>query len=242
MKGFITVLLFVLLNSCGSLYYATDIVYLDELQDGTTVFTNYDSTTIRLELKPLRPNFGRFSNNITIYSDNGGNWNTRPLWLDYGFYNNNYYSYYSNYYRPWNYWGWHMRPWATSNNWWEGPFNNQGYNVAYNSSRRSSLTESNRMSIKDKIAFGKMGNSRLVQDTNKINRKPVIKKPIIYKPLNNRPSYNFKPINNIPVYNNIKPVINNSKPNFNRPRVINNNVKSTRNNSKPSIRTIKNDH
>jgi len=225
----------ILLSSCG-VYQSTpvdeccetEVVYLDELQDGTTVFTSYDNTTIRLELKPLRPNF------YSGFNINYGYWNTRPLWLDYGFYNN-YYSYYNS---PWNYWDWYMRPWTASNSWYEGPFNNQGYNVAYNSSRRSSLTESNRMSIKDKIAFGKMGNSRLVQDTNK---KPIASKPVIYKPLNNnnRPSYNFTP-NSKPVINVIKPVINNSKPVFNRPPIINKNSKPTRNNTKPNVRIIKN--
>tara|TARA_B100000768_G_scaffold179180_1_gene196317 strand:- start:767 stop:1432 length:666 start_codon:yes stop_codon:yes gene_type:complete len=210
----------ILLSSCG-IYQSTpvdkccetDVVYLDELQDGTTVFTNYDNTTIRLELKPLRPNF------YSGFNINYGYWNTRPLWLDYGFYNN-YYSYFNS---PWNYWDWYMKPWTASNSWYEGPFNNQGYNVAYNSSRRNSIQD------------------QLEQDTNKINRKPVTTKTIIYKPLNNnnRPSYNFIP-NNKPVINNSKPVINNSKPSFNRPPRINNNSKPTRNNTKPNVRTIKN--
>ena len=42
------------------------------------------------------------------------------------------YSYYSHFYRPWNYWDYYMRPWT------QGPFDNQGYNVVYNSSRRTS--------------------------------------------------------------------------------------------------------
>ena len=40
-----------------------------------------------------------------------------------------------------------MRPWIPSNNWYQGPFDNQGYNVVYNSGRRGSLTESNRTKI-----------------------------------------------------------------------------------------------
>ena len=32
-----------------------------------------------------------------------------------------------------------MRPWRPFNNWTQGPFNNQGYNVVYNSSRRNSI-------------------------------------------------------------------------------------------------------
>jgi len=213
MKKLLAVLL--LLSSCGIYQSApvdkcceTDVVYLDELQDGTTIFTSYDSTFIRLELKPLRPNF------YSGFNINYGYWNTRPLWLDYGFYNN--YSYYSYFYRPWNHWDWYTRPWVASNSWYEGPFNNQGYNVVYNSSRRNSIQD------------------QLEQDTNKINRKPVASKPVIYKPLNNnnRPSYNFIPNN--------KPVINNSRPTFNKPPKINNNSRPSRNNSKSNVRIIKN--
>ena len=214
----------ILLSSCG-IYQSTpvdkccgtDVVYLDELQDGTTVFTSYDSATIRLEFKPLRPNF------YSGFDINYGYWGARPLWLDYGFYNNNYNSYYSHFYRPWNHWDWYMRPWIASNNWYEGPFNNQGYNIAYNSSRRNSIK------------------STLEQDTNKVNRKPVVSKPVIYKPLNNnnRPSYNF-PTNNKPVINTSKPVINNSRPTYSRPPIQNNNTRSTRSNIKSNVKIIKN--
>ncbi len=225
MKKLLVVLL---LSSCGIYQSApvdkcceTDVVYLDELQEETTVFTSLDFNTITLDFRPIRPRFH--------WGYSYGYWNERPLWLDYGFYNNNYYSYYSNFNRPWNYWDWYMRPWMASNSWYEGPFNNQGYNVVYNSSRRNSIQD------------------QLEQDTNKINRKPVPSKPVIYKPLNNnnRPSYNFIP-NNKPVINNSrppinnKPVINNNRPNFNQPPRINNNSRPSRNSSKPNVRIIKN--
>ena len=55
--------LLVLLSGCASYQSLpidkcceTDVVYLDELQDGTTIFTNYDNYTIRFDYKPLRPN------------------------------------------------------------------------------------------------------------------------------------------------------------------------------------------
>jgi len=116
-----------------------------------------------------------------------------------------------------------------SNNWNQGPFNNQGYNVAYNSSRRSSLTDSNRMSIENKIAFSKIGNSRLVTNKPVINTKPVI--------INNtKPVWNnTKPI----IQNNTKPIIrnnNNNRPsnNYNRPSVNYNNSSV-----RPSSNTIR---
>tara|TARA_B110000438_G_C15418443_1_gene480744 strand:+ start:154 stop:561 length:408 start_codon:yes stop_codon:yes gene_type:complete len=125
-----------------------------------------------------------------------------------------------------------MRPWMPSNNWNQGPFNNQGYNVAYNSSRRSSLTESNRMSIENKIAFGKIGNSRLVTNTPVVNTKPVIvNKPVVN---NSKPVWNNnnKPIirnnSNRPSYNNSRPSFNNnSKPSFNNNSKPNNNSRPT---------------
>ena len=209
----------------------TEVVYLDEVKgDSVNIFTSLDFNTITFKFKP------RFYRGSDFYWGNTYSyWGMRPLWMDFNNYGN-YYSfnspYYSSFYRPWNYWDYYMRPWMPSNNWNQGPFNNQGYNVAYNSSRRSSLTESNRMSIKDKIAFGKMGNSRLVTNKPVINTKPVIiNKPVV----NNKPIWNnnIKPIiknnNSRPSYNNSRPSINNNtKPSFN------NNSRPT-NNSKPTI-------
>jgi len=228
MKKLLAVLL--LLSSCGIYQSApvdkcceTDVVYLDELQDETTVFTSLDFNTITLDFRPIRPRFN--------WGYSYGYWNERPLWLDYGFYNNNYYSYYSNFYRPWNYWDWYMRPWMPSNNWNQGPFNNQGYNVVYNSSRRSSLIESNRMSIKDKI-----GQASMIASTKpRVNTKPVIiTKPVVNT---NKPTWNNNnSSNNIIIKpNNNKPIIrnNNSRPNFN-----NNSRPSFNNNSRPSNNVI----
>ena len=100
----------------------------------------------------------------------------RPLWLDFNFYHGNYYSYYSHFYRPWNYWDYYMRPWN------QGPFNNQGYNVVYNSSRRSSI-ENNIIS--------RPSRSRVI-----LNKKPVVSYNPVVKPRVN--------------YNKPKPIINNS--------------------------------
>ena len=193
-KGIIFGIIIMLLCGCGTYQLApvdkcceTDVVYLDEIEgDSVNVFTSLDFNTITLDFRPLRPRLH--------WGHSYGYWNERPLWLDFDFYYGNYYSYYSPYYsyfhRPWNHWDWYMRPWRPSNNWYQGPFNNQGYNVVYNSSRRSSLIESNRMSIENKIAFGKIGNSRLVTNKPVITTKPVIV--------------------NKPVVNNSKPVWNNN--------------------------------
>ena len=90
-----------------------------------SMFSNYDTNIIRFVIKPITPRF--------YFGNNYGYWGMRPLWLDFNFYHGNYYSYYSSFYRPWNYWDYYMRPWN------QGPFNNQGYNVVYNSSRRTSI-------------------------------------------------------------------------------------------------------
>ena len=231
-------LIIILLYSCGTYQLApvdkcceTDVVYLDEIKgDSVNVFTSLDFNTITLDFRPLRPRF--------YWGHNYGYWGSRPLWMDFDFYYGNHYSYYNPYYsyfnRPWNHWDWYMRPWMPSNNWNQGPFNNQGYNVVYNSGRRSSLTESNRMSIKDKI-----GQASMIASTKpRVNTKPVIiTKPVINT---NKPTWNSNNnSNNIIVKpNNNKPIIrnNNSRPsnNYNRPSVNYNNSSV-----RPSSNTIR---
>ena len=225
-KGIVFGVIIMLLASCSTYQLApkdecceTEVVYLEDVKPGTTVFSTLDFKTITLDFRP-----GFYRSSDLYWYHNYGYMSSRPLWMDYGFYQGNFYSYYSPYYssfyRPWNYWDWYMRPWMPSNNWYQGPFNNQGYNVVYNASRRGSLTESNRMSIKDQIAFGKMGNSRLVTNKPVVVNKPTIRvnKPRINNNNtiiinnNNRPSYN----------NNVRPPVNNNRPSINR-------------NSKPSI-------
>ena len=232
-KGLVIGFIIMALSSCSTYQLTpvdecceTEVVYLDEVKgDSVNIFTSLDFNTITFKFKP------RFYRGSDFYWGNTYSyWGMRPLWMDFNNYGN-YYSfnspYYSSFYRPWNYWDYYMRPWMPSNNWNQGPFNNQGYNVAYNSSRRSSLTESNRMTIKDKIAFGKMGNSRLVTNKPVINTKPVI----VNKPVVN----NIKPIWN----NNSKPIIrnNNSRPSYNnnsKPSINNNSKPSFNNNSRPT--------
>jgi len=189
------IILVMLLCSCGSYQYVNDTMLVTETTD-VSMFSNYNTNIIRFVIKPITPRF--------YFANNYGYWGMRPLWLDFNFYHGNYYSYYSHFYRPWNYWDYYMKPWT------HGPFNNQGYNVVYNSSRRT-------MKVKDKIALGKLGRSRLV-----LNKKPVvtINKPIVIKPrinyskpklrYNPKPNFNNKPsFNSRPSYNS-KPNANNS--------------------------------
>ena len=129
-----------LLCSCGSYQYVNDTVLITEATD-VSMFSNYDVSVIRFVIKPMKPMF-RLSNRY-------GYWGMRPLWMDFNFYQGNFYSYYDSFYRPWNYWDYYMRPWT------QGPFHDQGYNVVYNSSRRT-------MKVEDKIALGKLSRSRIL--------------------------------------------------------------------------------
>ena len=241
-KGIIFGIIIMLLCGCGTYQVApvdkcceTDVVYLDEIKgDSVNIFTSLEFNTITLDFRPLKPRF--------YWGHNYGYWGHRPLWMDFDFYYGygNYYSYhypyYSYYYRPWNVWDWYMRPWRPYNSWYQGPFNNQGYNVVYNASRRGSLTS--------------------ISNTLRINRnKPRVNvnKPIVdnfianYKPNNNvnnnirvKPNNNWQPSNNnniiIKPNNNYKPSNNNYRPsNNNYSRPSNNSYSRPNNSSKPSI-------
>ena len=101
------VVLTVLITSCSNYRFVTqsDIIYLEEGQDATSIFTNYDADIIRLQFTTITP---RFHYNKPYYYY----WHTRPLWLDYDFiYDPWHFGYYSFFYRPWNYWQYWMRPW-----------------------------------------------------------------------------------------------------------------------------------
>ena len=191
------ILLVMLLCSCGSYQYVNDTMLITETTD-VSMFSNYDTNIIRFVIKPITPRF--------YFANNYGYWGVRPLWYDFDFYHGSYYSYYSNFYKPWNYWDYYTRPWT------QGPFNNQGYNVVYNSSRRSSIKNNivNRPSI-----------SRVILNKKPVvSYKPVVKprvnynkpKPIYNKPRYNRPSFNGKPsFNSRPSYNS-KPSTNYTRP------------------------------
>ena len=185
------ILLVMLLCSCGSYQYVNDTMLVTETTD-VSMFSNYDTNIIRFVIKPITPRF--------YFANNYGYWGMRPLWLDFNFYHGNYYSYYSHFYRPWNYWDYYMRPWT------QGPFNNQGYNVVYNSSRRNSIK--NNIITKPKI-------SRLILNKKPVvSYKPVVKPRVNYnkpKPIYNKPSYNKPSFNSRPSYNS-KPSTNYTRP------------------------------
>jgi len=185
------ILLVMLLCSCGSYQYVNDTMLVTETTD-VSMFSNYDTNIIRFVIKPITPRF--------YFANNYGYWGMRPLWLDFNFYHGNYYSYYSSFYRPWNYWDYYLRPWN------QGPFNNQGYNVVYNSSRRNS--------IKNNV-ITKPKRSRLILNKKPVvSYKPVVKPRVNYnkpKPIYNKPSYNKPSFNSRPSYNS-KPSTNYTRP------------------------------
>jgi len=197
-----------LITSCSSYKFVTEssIVYLEEGQDVTSVFTSYDVDIIRLQFTTITP---RFYYNRPYYYD----WYTRPLWLDYNFiYDPWHFGYYSFFYRPWNWWDYWMRPWHWNRPWrdsmLDGPFNNQGYNIVYNNSRRKPRTietaiVSNRVKprIKPTVIIPR------------IKPKPNYSKPIQrYKPSNSKPNYSSKPNYNFKPNYSTKP---SSKPSSN---------------------------
>ena len=219
LKGIVMGILIMLLCGCGHYQFVTsntptEIVYLDELQDSTSRFTDLKLNIISFDIRPLRPRFH--------WGYNYGYWHTRPMWLDFDYYQGNYYSfnypYYSYFYRPWNFWDYYFRPWRPYNNWYQGPFNNPGYNVVYNASRRGSLTSSSNRNIAKTIITNRI-----------IKPKPNYTKPIFnfVKPVNNN-NNNYKPTNNYskPSYNT------NSKPSYNSRPSYNSKPKS--NSSKPN--------
>jgi hypothetical protein len=185
------ILLVMLLSSCGSYQYVNNTMLIDEATD-VSMFSDYNANIIRFVIKPIRPSF--------YFTNNYGYWGMRPLWMDFDFYQGNFYNYYSNFYRPWNYWDYYMRPWN------QGHFHNQGYNVVYNSSRR------NQIKIKDAVALNKLNVSRMVLNKKPIaSYKPLVKPRVNYNKL--KPTYNSKPrFNNKPSFN--------SKPSNNSPTLI----------------------
>ena len=137
--------------------------------------------------------------------------------------------------RPYYYYGWY-RPYRPWNNWYQGPFNNQSYNVVYNASRRGSLTSNLNRSISNRIQTSRVVN---------VNKRPVNNNAINtlinnYKPNNNN---NYKPSNSnnniiVKPNNNWKPSNNNYKPNNNYSRPSNNFSRPSSNYSRPSSNVI----
>ncbi len=138
--------------------------------------------------------------------------------------------------RPYYYYGWN-RPYSPWNNWYQGPFNNQSYNVVYNASRRGR----NVAYINGNRASNNISN-RLVLNRNK--PRVNINKPLIIPNINNnskpRINNNNNTIRIIPNNNNnYKPNNNNNyKPSNNYSRPSNNYSKPSNNYSRPSSNVI----
>ena len=240
-KGIVFGIIIMLLCGCGTYQLTpkdkccdTEVVYLDEIKkDSVNLFTSLEFNTITLDFRPLRPRF--------YWGHNYGYWGHRPLWMDFDFYYGygNYYSYhypyYSYYHRPWNVWDWYMRPWRPYNSWYQGPFNNQSYNVIYNASRRGSLTSNLNRSIANRIQTDRVVNV----NTRPVNNNAINTLISNYKPNNNN---NYKPSNNniiVKPNNNWKPSNNNNyKPSNNYSRPSNNYSKPSNNYSRPSNNVI----
>ena len=155
-----------------------------------------------------RYSYWRPYNSFDVY------WNRHSFWNDWAF------SYPYNYgWNSWNspFYSWH-RPynWGYSySSWWNGPFNNSGYNVAWNSSRNN-----------NNVAYinGRRGSNNVINrtDTNSnIENRIVVNR--------NKPRNNNNVINNI---------VNEIRDNLNiKPRVYTNpNNVPTNNNNSRSIR------
>jgi hypothetical protein len=206
--------------SCSNYRFVTqsDIIYLEEGQDATSVFTDYkDVDIIRLQFTTITP---RFHYNRPYYYY----WHTRPLWLDYDFiYDPWHFGHYSFFYRPWNYWEYWMRPWHWNRPWrdpmLDGPFNKPSYNVVYNNSIRAPR------SLETAIASNRL-KPRVVPTVIIPKVKPVYNSytPPVYKPNNS-----YKPSNN-----SYKPTNSYSRPSYNsssRPSYNSNTISKPTNNN-----------
>jgi len=216
--------------SCSNYRFVTqsDIIYLEEGQDATSVFTDYkDVDIIRLQFTTITP---RFHYNRPYYYY----WHTRPLWLDYDFiYDPWHFGHYSFFYRPWNYWDYWMRPWHWNRPWRDpmlsGPFNRPSYNVVYNNSRRK--TRSLETAIASNRAKPRVKPTVIIPTVKPVNNS--------YKPISipiSKPNNSYKPSNN---NNSYKPSNNYSRPSYNsnyKPSYSSNTISKPINNSNNSKR------
>ena len=146
-------------------------------------------------------------------------WNRDQMWNDwvwgYPFFQSHMWSPFR--YDRWgyNYYGWNNYGWNGYNNWYNGPFHNPGYNVAWNSSRNN-----------NNVAYvnGRRGSNNIVNRTNNnIENRIVVNR--------NTPRVNVKEENIDLIVSKIRKRVNN-----NNIRVYNNpNNPNLNNNSKPRV-------
>jgi hypothetical protein len=204
MKKLLIVLLGLLLTGCSSTYqlstlnhdpiYDTVLEVPADVQIDTLSYRQlrwklrtdfqfrYDFATYAMNqpyswyMSNYRYSYWRPYNSFDVY------WNRHSFWNDWAF------SYPYNYgWNSWNspFYSWH-RPynWGYSySSWWNGPFNNSGYNVAWNSSRNN-----------NNIAYinGRRGSNNVV---NRNNTNSNIENRIVVN--RNKPRNNNNVINNI---------------------------------------------
>ena len=159
---------------------------------------------------------GNRFNRYSPYWSYSYSWNRDMMWNDWVWGYNSYSMWSPFRYDRWgyNYYGWNNYGWNGYNNWYNGPFHNPGYNVAWNSSRNN-----------NNVAYvnGRRGSNNIVNRTNNnIENRIVVNR--------NKPRINVDD-------NNIDLIVNNLRENINKPiRVYNNpNNVPNNNNSKPRV-------
>jgi hypothetical protein len=213
---FIYLILILLLTSCGIQWQYTTLNHVG-YADGIYRSSDYKVDTISsvsdLEWK-LRTDFN-FRYDFAQYAlsqPRSFDWNNRILGNRYNNYNPYWgQSYYWNRDQMWNDWVWgysypnfgwnswynrnrsyYYYGWYGYNSWNNGPWNNLGYNVVWNSSRRNNVTyvngyrTSNRTSTRTVVSNT---NRRTSPTTN--NRTIIVKKPRVN--YNNKPRINTPP-------------------------------------------------
>ena len=164
---------------------------------------------------------GNRFNRYSPYWSYSYSWNRDMMWNDwvwgYPFFQSHMWSPFR--YDRWgyNYYGWNNYGWNGYNNWYNGPFHNPGYNVAWNSSRNN-----------NNVAYvnGRRGSNNVV---NRINTNSNIENRVVIN--RNTPRVNVKEENIDLIVNKIRKRVNN-----NNIRVYNNpNNPNLNNNSKPRV-------
>ena len=160
---------------------------------------------------------GNRFNRYSPYWSYSYSWNRDMMWNDWVWGYNSYSMWSPFRYDRWgyNHYGWNNYGWNGYNNWYNGPFHNPGYNVAWNSSRNN-----------NNVAYvnGRRGSNNIVNRTNNnIENRIVVNR--------NTPRVNVKEENIDLIVSKIRKRVNN-----NNIRVYNNpNNPNLNNNSKPRV-------
>ena len=162
---------------------------------------------------------GNRFNRYSPYWSYSYSWNRDMMWNDWVWGYNSYSMWSPFRYDRWgyNYYGWNNYGWNGYNNWYNGPFHNPGYNIAWNSSRNN-----------NNVAYvnGRRGSNNVV---NRINTNSNIENRVVIN--RNTPRVNVKEENIDLIVNKIRKRVNNNNIRvYNNPNNVPNN-----NNSKPRV-------